>query len=95
MAIRERLPIGPAHQGVASLRDDPHIAEREIIIEGNHPIAGPFTYVGEPVIVDNQPYAVPRPAPTVGMQTRQVLEEIGYTSARINDLIGAQVVAEA
>ena len=94
MAIRERLPIGPAHQGVASLRDDAHIAERQIIVEGNHPTAGPFTYVGVPVIVDNMPYAAPRPAPTVGMQTREVLQEIGYDSSRIDDLIIKRVVAD-
>ena len=94
MAIRERLPIGPAHQGVASLRDDPHIAERQIIVEGNHPIAGPFTYVGEPVIVDHLPYDAPRPAPTVGMQTREVLAEIGYDNSRINELLSQHVVAE-
>jgi len=94
MAIRERLPIGPAHQGVASLRDDPHIAERQIIVEGNHPIAGPFTYVGEPVIVDNKPYDPPRPAPTVGLQTREVLAEIGYDSSRIEELLSKHVVAQ-
>ncbi len=94
MAIRERLPIGPAHQGVASLRDDPHIAERQIIVEGNHPIAGPFTYVGEPVIVDHQRYDAPRPAPTVGMQTREVLAEIGYDNSRIDDLIAQHIVAD-
>ncbi len=94
MAVRERLPIGPANQGVASLRDDPHIAERQIIVEGDHPVAGPFTYVGEPVIVDNMPYEMPRPAPTVGMQTREVLQEIGYDSNRIDDLIAKHIVAE-
>ena len=93
MAIRERLPIGPAHQGVASLRDDPHIAERQIIVEGNHPVAGPFTYVGEPVIVDNMPYDAPRPAPTVGMHTREVLQEIGYDTGRIDDLISKKIVS--
>ncbi|CAN5586306.1 CaiB/BaiF CoA-transferase family protein [soil metagenome] len=93
LAVRERLPIGPANQGVASLREDPNIAERQIIVEGSHPIAGPFTYIGEPVIVDHKPYATPRPAPTVGMQTREVLEEIGYDGSRIAELIAKKVVA--
>jgi len=95
LAIRERLPIGPAHQGVVSLREDPHIAERQIIVEGNHPVAGPFTYVGEPVIVDNLPYEAPRPAPTVGLQTRDVLREMGYDSNRIDDLFSKRIVAES
>ena len=80
---------------MTSLRDDPHIAERQIIVEGNHPVAGPFTYVGEPVIVDNLPYEKPRPAPTVGLQTRDVLREIGYDSNRIDDLFSKRIVAES
>lgn len=91
LAIRERLPIGPAHQGVPSLRDDPHLAAREIIVEGEHPQAGPFTYVGAPVIVDGQPYRAPRPAPGLGAQTRQVLAELGYADERIDELIEKQV----
>lgn len=93
VALRERLPIGPANQGVASLRDDRHIAARQIIVEGEHPAAGAFTYIGEPVIVDHQPYPSPRPAPAVGMHTREVLQEIGYDGDRIDDLIAAGVVA--
>ena len=31
LAIERRLPIGPAHQGVASLRDDPHVAARAVV----------------------------------------------------------------
>lgn len=86
LAIERRLPIGPAHQGVASLRDDPHIAARQIIVEGQHPHAGPFTYVGEPVVVDGQPYHQPTPAPSVGEHTASVLREIGYDDARIHAL---------
>ena len=36
-------------------------AARTIIVEGEHPDAGPFTYVGTPVIVDGEPFTV-RPA---------------------------------
>ncbi|MYB03200.1 MAG: CoA transferase [Acidimicrobiaceae bacterium] len=93
MAIRERVPIGPAHQGVASLRDDPQMAARQIMVEGHHPIAGSFTYVGEPAIVDEQPYAVPRPAPAFGAHTTEILTEIGYDESRIAELFAEGIVA--
>lgn len=91
-AIANRLPIGPAHQGVRSLRDDPHLAARQIIVEGTHPVAGPFTYVGSPVIVDGEPYGPPRPAPELGRDTREVLGELGYGDDDIEALVAAGVV---
>lgn len=92
VADRHRLPIGPAHQGVASLRDDPHIAEREILIEGEHPIAGPFTYVGVPVIADHEAGVEPSPAPAVGQHTREILEQAGYDTTTIDRLAAEGVV---
>lgn len=91
VAIEHRLPIGPAHQGVASLREDPHLAERQIIVEGEHPVAGPFTYVGAPVIVDGRPYPNPRPAPSHGGDTRDILAELGYSVEQIDQLEAKQL----
>ncbi len=85
-ALEHRLPLGPAHQRVAELRDDPQIRARQIIVEGEHPVAGPFTYVGEPVIVDGAPYRVRRPAPALGQHTDEVLRELGRTSGEIEAL---------
>ena len=93
LAVRERLPIGPAHQGVASLRDDAQMAARQILVEGDHPIAGPFTYVGEPVIVDEQPYTVAQPAPTLGAHTTEILTELGYDETRVAELFDQGAVA--
>lgn len=92
LAIAERLPIGPAHQRVPDLRDDPHLAARGIVFEGEHPVAGPFTYVGEPAIVDEAPYALRRPAPTHGQHTDEVLTELGYDADRIDALRAAGTV---
>ena len=91
-AREHRLPLGPAHQRVAELRDDPQIAARQILVEGEHPVAGPFTYVGEPVIVDGEPYRVRRPAPALGEHTDELLAELGRSAADIAALRAEGIV---
>jgi crotonobetainyl-CoA:carnitine CoA-transferase CaiB-like acyl-CoA transferase len=76
LAAAEDLPIGPAHQA-ADLLSDPHLASRQILVPGHHPVAGDFTYIGEPVIVSGQPYEPPRGAPLLGEHTEEILKELG------------------
>jgi crotonobetainyl-CoA:carnitine CoA-transferase CaiB-like acyl-CoA transferase len=91
-AREHRLPLGPAHQTAADLRTDPQIGVRQILVEGEHPVAGAFTYVGEPVIVDGEPYRVGRPAPALGEHTDELLRELGRDDAQIAALREAGVV---
>jgi crotonobetainyl-CoA:carnitine CoA-transferase CaiB-like acyl-CoA transferase len=91
-AIEHDLPIGPSHQTVLPLRSDPHLLERNIIVEGSHPTAGEFTYIGEPVIVDEAPYVVRLPAPRLGEHTDEVLASLGYSRERIETLRADGVV---
>ncbi len=92
LAAAQDLPIGPCHQGALSLLDDAHLRQRTILIEGDHPGAGPFTYVGEPVIVDSGPYEVRRPAPELGEHTGEVLAELGYGPERVASLRAGGVI---
>ncbi|WP_420639537.1 CaiB/BaiF CoA transferase family protein [Candidatus Poriferisocius sp.] len=93
VAIEHRLPIGPAHQGASSLQEDRHVHDREIVVDGHHPVAGDFTYVGTPVIVDGHAYETPAPAPAHGADTVAVLGELGYSASRIAALEEAGVIA--
>ncbi|HEY6377843.1 MAG TPA: CoA transferase [Candidatus Dormibacteraeota bacterium] len=92
LAAAERLPIGPSNVGVQSLRDDPHLRARGVLVEGDHPEAGEFTYVAPPVIVDGQSFAIGRPAPELGQHTDELLAELGYPPERIQALRAAGVV---
>ena len=80
LAARIDIPLGPAHQGVAELRDDPHLAARQIVVDGEVPDVGPFAYVGTPVIVDGEPFTVRRPAPRLGEHTDEVLTSPSVTT---------------
>ena len=92
VAIEHDVPIGPAHQGVAALLDDDHLRSRDIVVEGEHPVAGPFKYVGSPVIVDGERFEVQRPAPDLGQHTDEVLAEIGIEVDEIARLRAAGIV---
>jgi formyl-CoA transferase len=69
---------------VQDVLNDPHFKQRQIFCDGVHPHAGPFTYVGQPGIVEGQPFEVRYPAPLLGEHTDQVLREIGSTDAELD-----------
>jgi crotonobetainyl-CoA:carnitine CoA-transferase CaiB-like acyl-CoA transferase len=85
VALDHDIAMGPAHQ-LDDLREDPHLAARGIVVESEHPVAGPFTSVGWPGIVRDQPFEIGLPAPQLGEHTDSVLAELGFDDAALADL---------
>lgn len=85
LAADRNIPMGPSHV-FSDLAEDPHLAQRGIMIEASHPAAGPFTYIGYPAIIDGARYGEPRPAPALGEHSASLLEEIGVDSADLEGL---------
>lgn len=81
LAYTHRFALAPAHQGAAEVAADPQVAGRNVFVEGNHPLAGPFSYVGSAAIVDGQPFEVRRHAPAPGEHTDEVLATLKSGSA--------------
>jgi crotonobetainyl-CoA:carnitine CoA-transferase CaiB-like acyl-CoA transferase len=93
LAAEHDVAIGPAYVTIDEATADPHLRTRNIIVEGVHPHAGAFTYIGEAAKVQGQPYEVRRPAPLLGEHTREVLGgELGVDDGELDRLAAAHVI---
>jgi crotonobetainyl-CoA:carnitine CoA-transferase CaiB-like acyl-CoA transferase len=86
LAAEHDIAIGPALQE-DELRSDPQLSARAAFIDVEHPVAGPFTHVTLPALVDGQRSTEIRyHAPALGEQTDEILTELGCTRERIDEL---------
>jgi crotonobetainyl-CoA:carnitine CoA-transferase CaiB-like acyl-CoA transferase len=79
------VPAGPVLD-IAQMHSDPQALAREMIVETNHPTAGPTKAIGLPIKFSETPGGVRRPAPLFGEHTREILRECGYSDAEIDQL---------
>ena len=64
---------------------DPHLRERDMIVEVKHPVRGPYLTVGNPIKLSASPTEI-APAPLLGEHREEVLKSLGYTDAEIASL---------
>jgi crotonobetainyl-CoA:carnitine CoA-transferase CaiB-like acyl-CoA transferase len=64
---------------IAAMHSDPQTLARNMVVEVDHPIAGPSKVIGLPLKFSETPGAVRRPAPLLGEHTSEILAELGYT----------------
>jgi len=76
LAAEHGFAVVAAYQSVNEVADDPHIASRNVFVEGQHPVAGAVSYIGSAAIVDGEPYAVRRHAPAPGEHNDEVFAEL-------------------
>lgn len=77
------VPAGPV-LNIAQMHADPQALAREMIVETEHPVAGPVKAIGLPVKFSDTPGGVHRPAPVFGQHTREVLRDHGFSYAEID-----------
>ena len=93
IAAEHDVAMGPAPVTLEEAKHDPHLQTRHIIVEGHHPYAGDFTYIGEAAKVAGQPYEVRHPAPLLGEHTRAILGgELGVADPELDELAAARVI---
>ncbi|MCY0096795.1 CaiB/BaiF CoA transferase family protein [Hoeflea ulvae] len=89
-----QLPAGPVLD-ILQMHEDPQALARDMIVELDHPQAGPVKTLGHPVKFSETPAEITRAAPLLGQHTREVLAEMGYAAAEIETLVGSHAVIAA
>lgn len=84
-AQRSKVLSGPLNT-MEDLNRDPVFRERGAFERVDHPVAGELTYPGRPFIMGATPWAIRRPAPTLGQHTDEILSEIGATDDEIENM---------
>lgn len=79
------MPVG-AVLPVSDAVRHPQIVARGMVVETEHPLAGPSRSIGLPIHFSRTPSEVTRPAPLLGEHTVAVLREYGYRDGEIDAL---------
>jgi formyl-CoA transferase len=86
------LPAGPIND-IAQVFSDPQVAHRQMVVEVEHPTAGPVHLPGIPVKFGGTPARVQGPPPLLGEHTDEVLQGIlGLDDAAVAALRAQGVV---
>ncbi len=87
------LPSSPIYQLDETVKD-PHLAARGMFIEVDHPLAGKYKTVNNPIKFSLTPTERKTPAPTLGQHSKEILSMVlGLSDAQIDELINNGVVA--
>ena len=80
------IMCGPVNN-IAQVVADPHIREREMVVEVEHPRAGKLKVTGTPMKFSSTPCQIEKACPDIGEQTGEVLSTLlGMSPAEIEDL---------
>ena len=80
------VPVGPVHS-IGEALEHPQVHARDMIVNLDHPQAGPTKALGCPVHFSRTPTQITRPAPLLGEHTRELLREYDYSDAEIDRLL--------
>jgi len=72
--------------------NDPQVLENEYIVEIEHPSGEQVKIVANPIQLSKTPTKVRKAAPSLGQHTEEILQGIGYTEGKIEELRAAKVI---
>jgi crotonobetainyl-CoA:carnitine CoA-transferase CaiB-like acyl-CoA transferase len=87
------LPVAPINWDDDVLADA-HLRERGSIVHLADVAGAPMHQLALPFKITGAPTAIDRPTRRVGEDTREILTELGYSSAAVQELVSAGVVAD-
>ncbi len=86
------VPAGPVNS-LGEALTHPQTLARGMVVDLEHPQAGPTKALGCPIHLSATPPRIDRPAPLLGEHTRELLRECGYADDEIDALAADGVVA--
>jgi crotonobetainyl-CoA:carnitine CoA-transferase CaiB-like acyl-CoA transferase len=90
---RAGIPHSPVVYGyVPSFPSNPHALANDMVVEYGSPPAGPMTYLGNSVLLGDTAPVRGRATPFLGQHNREILDELGYSSAEVEELHRKEVV---
>lgn len=84
------VPVAPVPT-LDEIVDDPAL-HRGVIRPAEHPVVGPYRQLTPPIVYGATPMSVRRPAPLIGEHSREILVELGYADADVDELIAGGAV---
>jgi crotonobetainyl-CoA:carnitine CoA-transferase CaiB-like acyl-CoA transferase len=88
----EQVPCGQVNRR-EDLLSDPQVRANGLIVETEHPHAGPMRQARPAARFEATPAEIRRPAPMVGEHTNEILTEIGVGASEMKSLRGDGVIA--
>jgi CoA:oxalate CoA-transferase len=90
--LKHGVPVGPS-QTAKDLVTCPQLMARKMILDIEDPVGGKKKIVGSPVKLSSVPEITPKPAPALGANTGEILENLlGLSKERIDELRKAKVI---
>ena len=83
---KHRALFGPVHT-IGEALAHPHVVDAGLVQTVQHPTAGEIPQLGPVIFLRETPGRIAGPPPLLGQHTREVLEELGYDTAEIDDLV--------
>lgn len=85
------IPCGPIYR-VDQALDHPQVRHRQMVVEREHPTAGPIRLLGLPVKLSDTPGGIDRVPPLLGQHSAEVLREADYSEEEIAALAAQGIV---
>jgi crotonobetainyl-CoA:carnitine CoA-transferase CaiB-like acyl-CoA transferase len=76
------------------LHDDPEAQKRRFTVSYQHPLVGKLDQIGLVYTLSDTPGRIQSPPLVVGQHTRELMHELGYTDAQVDEAVSAKWAAE-
>lgn len=88
------VPVGPVNT-IGEALSHPQTLARNMVVDLEHPQAGPTKALGCPIHFSETPTQITRHAPMLGEHSRELLKEYHYTDEEIDAFLAEGVIEEA